>query len=121
MWTRRFSDGKYRKSLLQCIDTFFLFFNVKLRFGRADNLFYVEKNLIKIRHVSWKHFLVFSGRSIQADYEYVLAMATSLIYVVRVSKVWSVTFRVFIGKMFSRIFCTDPQNKEAQGSVLSEF
>ncbi len=63
------SDGKYQKNLvsipsillLQSIDTFFLFFYVRLRFGRADNLFYVEENLIKISRVRWKHFPVFSG------------------------------------------------------------
>ncbi len=73
------NDGKYRKKF--DIDTFFLFFYVRLWFGRANNLFYLEENLIKISRVHWKHFLVFSGYSIRADYEYKceLAMTTSFI------------------------------------------
>ncbi len=93
------SDGKYRKNLasillillLQSIDTIdiaitfpcFLKCNVTIRnCGRTDNLFYAEENLIKLNHVHWKHFLVFSGSSIRADYKYAceLAMATSEIW-----------------------------------------
>ncbi len=44
---------------------FFLvfFFNVRLRFRRMDNLFFVKKNLIKVSCVPWKYFLLFSKRS----------------------------------------------------------
>ncbi len=63
------------------IATFFLFFYVRLRFRRADNLFYVEENLIKISPVCWKYFLAFFGRSIRGDYKYEceLPVAASLI------------------------------------------
>ncbi len=49
---------------IDSIDTFFLFFYVRLRFRRMDNLFFVEKNLIKVSCVPWKHFLLFSISSV---------------------------------------------------------
>ncbi len=39
--------------------TFFLFFYVRLWFRMMDNLFFVEKNLIKVSCVPWKDFLLF--------------------------------------------------------------
>ncbi len=95
---------------------FLLFFYVRLWFGRADNLFYVEGNLIKISRVCWKHFLVFFKSSIQADYEYEceLVMATSLINIVCICKVWQVIFRVFIDvfeDFFVQIYRTSGRRK----------
>ncbi len=58
---------------------FSCFFMYGLLSGRGDNLFHMEENLMKFSRVRWKHILVFSGSSIRADYEYELAMATSLI------------------------------------------
>ncbi len=46
------------------IDTFFMFFYVSLRFRRMDNLFFVEKNLIKVSCVLWKDILLFFGSSV---------------------------------------------------------
>ncbi len=73
---------------------FVLFFYVRLRFERVDNLLCVEENC-----VHWKHFLVFSGSSIRADYEYKceLAMATSLIQFA-FARFGKAIFRVFIEK-----------------------
>ncbi len=66
------SDGRYRKNLVSILlprsidtvdgnDTFSSFFYVRLRFGRADNLFYAEEKLInqpcslkKCSSVFWK-------------------------------------------------------------------
>ncbi len=59
-WSGTFSST----DLEHTIDTFFLFFSVRLQFRRADNLFYVKETLIKISPVRWKHFLVFTGSSI---------------------------------------------------------
>ncbi len=49
---------------IDSMDTFFLFFYVRLQFRRMDNLFFVEKNLIKVSCVPWKHFLLFSINSV---------------------------------------------------------
>ncbi len=62
---------------IDTIDTF----AAKYRYYRYRHffldLFYVEKNLIKISCVRRKHSLAFSGSSIRVECE--LAMATSLI------------------------------------------
>ncbi len=49
---------------IDSIDTFFLFFYVRLRFRMMDNLFFVKKNLIQVSRVPWKDFLFFSGSSV---------------------------------------------------------
>ncbi len=55
-------DDKYQKNLVSIL--FLVFFFVRLRFRRMDNLFFVETNLIKVSCVPWKDFLLFSGSSV---------------------------------------------------------
>ncbi len=88
-------DDKYKKNLVSIL--FSCFFNVRLRFRRMDNLFFVEKNLIKVSRVPWKDFLLFFGSTVFLKSNFSLNFLKSLVQI-------SIRFYLSIAQIFFIVY-----------------